>query len=249
MLRKSQVSLVDLRNEIQTLAKSHEVKKSLNYLIRLPAMNLSKGSSWKCALELKPDRSVAAGSYEELCSAIRRGADLRVYTEFLHEEHIAPFSPNAGCRSRKNDGLIREVIDFRETLLIDDRHVAGITLLRQPMEPTTGFNGAQPRMAFFLYNMDGHQACANLILDGSAVTGKVGTRTINPTPTGMPKLSEEEMFDVATYGPSRNFIYDMEVYRSLSVTTGPRCSPTTAKDVLRSARSTRSNKPRSKAAR
>ncbi len=36
---------------------------------------------------------------------------------------------------------------------------------------------------------------------------------VEPTPAEMPKMSEQEFFDVGTTGPSRNFVYDMETYR------------------------------------
>jgi hypothetical protein len=175
-------------------------------------------SPWKCALELRPDRSVASGSHALLAEAIGRGADLRVYTEFLHEEHIAPFSCTPNIGDPRNNGVYREVIDFRETILVDGQipgvpGVAGITTLRQPLEPLTGFNGTQPKMSFFLYNDDGQQACAQVLLDDSPTTGQIGTRVIEPRPANAPKMSETEAFDVGTSGPSRNFIYDMEVYR------------------------------------
>lgn len=165
-------------------------------------------ASWSCALELRPDRTIAAGSYEALAAAIRRGADLRIYTEFLFEEHIVP----GGDGNRDRNGLIREVIDFRETLLIDDRHVAGITTLRQPLHPPFGFNGTQPKMSLFLYNMDGQQACANVLLDDSPAL-PAGKFDEIPAPADMPKMSRMTVHDGDTTGPGRNFIYDMEVYR------------------------------------
>jgi hypothetical protein len=162
---------------------------------------------WSTALELASDRSVAAGSREALADAIRRGADLRIYTEFLYEEHILPGGDPA------LDGPIREVIDFRETLLLDDRYVAGITTLRQPLEPPHGFNGRDPRMSFFMYSMDGEQALANLVLGDLEEPATPGERLVVPTPVDMPRMSEQEFFDVGTSGPSRNFVYDMETYR------------------------------------
>ena len=80
-------------------------------------------TAWTCALELDPARRVTAGSQAELAAAIGRGADLRVYTEFRFEEHIAP----GGDGHADHDGLIREVIDFRETILVEGRHTAGVT--------------------------------------------------------------------------------------------------------------------------
>ena len=164
---------------------------------------------WSMVLELAPDRSVTAGSKEALAAAIGRGADLRIYTEFLYEEHILP----GGSDDRRLDGLIREVIDFRETILVDGRYVAAITTLRQPLEPPHGFNGPDPKMSFFMYTMDGDQALANLVLDGPTPSVSPGERTLVPTPADMPKMGVQEFFDVGTTGPSRNFVYDMEVYR------------------------------------
>lgn len=172
-------------------------------------MSDNSSSSWHCALELRPDRSVAAGSFADLCGAIGRGADLRIYTEFLFEEHIVA----GGDGDPRHNGLIREVIDFRETYLLDERHAAGITTLRQPLHPPFGFNGRQPKMSFFLYNMDGHQACANLLLDADTPAGPPGAHSELPRPADMPKMSRQEVFDEGSSGPSRNFIYDMEVYR------------------------------------
>jgi hypothetical protein len=163
---------------------------------------------WTTVLELAPDRSVMTGSKDALADAIRRGADLRIYTEFLYEEHILP-----GGGDSRLDGPIREVIDFRETLLVDDRHVAGVTTLRQPVEPPHGFNGSDPKMSFFMYTMEGDQALANLVLGEMAGTASPGARVVIPTPDDMPKMGPQEFFDLGTTGPSRNFVYDMESYR------------------------------------
>jgi hypothetical protein len=165
-------------------------------------------SGWSTALELAPDRSVVAGSKAELADAIRRGADLRIYTEFLYEEHILPGGGDPALH-----GLIREVIDFRETLLIDDRYVAAITTLRQPLEPPHGFNGTDPKMSFFMYTMDGEQALANLVFGDLADQVAPGERVVVPTPADMPKMGAQEFHDLGTTGPSRNFVYDMERYR------------------------------------
>jgi len=166
-------------------------------------------TAWSCELELASDRSIAAGSREGLVAAIERAADLRIYTEFLFEEHIAP----GGDGKPEHDGLIREVIDFRETIAVDGGLAAGITTLRQPLEPPFGFNGSQARMSYFLYQSDGRQACANLLLDGGEATGRPGTRTTIPTPPAMPKMGPEVAYDQGTTAPSRNFVYDMEIYR------------------------------------
>lgn len=176
-------------------------------------MNPSDPSSgkWACALELDRGRAARAGSAEALARAIGRGADLRIYTEFIYEEHIASYGSPA-TRAPANRGLMKEVIDFRVTYLLAPGHVAGITTLRQPVEPLTGFNGAQPKMSFFLYNADGWQACANLVLDG-APAEPPGRCAVDPTPALMPKMGPQETFDAGSSGPSRNFIYEMERYR------------------------------------
>jgi hypothetical protein len=166
-------------------------------------------ATWTIALELAPDRAVRAGSKAALAAAIGRGADLRVYTEFLFEEHIVP----GGNGDASLDGLIREVIDFRETILVDGRHVGGITTQRQPLEPPFGFNGTEPKMSFFMYTGDGDQRLANLVFAGVEGAPPPGERTITPPPADMPKMGEQEYFDLGTSGPSRNFVYDMETYR------------------------------------
>ncbi len=165
--------------------------------------------AWTLALELAPDRSVRTGSKADLAAAIGRGADLRVYTEFLFEEHILP----GGNGDPSQDGVIREVIDFRETILVGDRHVGAITTQRQPLEPPFGFNGTQPRMSFFMYTSDGDQALAGLVFGGVEGAPAPGERTVEDPPADMPKMGPQEFFDVGTSGPSRNFVYDMETYR------------------------------------
>lgn len=174
---------------------------------------MSRTSSWRCVLSLSRDRQVTSGHFTDLAAAIGRGADLRLYTEFLHEEHIAPGSPTPGINDPRNHGIIRESIDFRETILVDQTHVAGITLLRQPLEPTTGFNGLTPKMSFFMYNMTGEQSHANILLTPESPGGEAGTRKIIGQDPQVPKMSAQEMFDLDTAAPSRNFIYDMEMYR------------------------------------
>src|SRR5215211_1127628 len=68
-------------------------------------------SGWTAALTLSNERIATAGSADALAVAVGRGADLRVYTEFLFEEHVAA----GGDGDPADDGLMREVIDFRET--------------------------------------------------------------------------------------------------------------------------------------
>jgi hypothetical protein len=165
----------------------------------------SNGSAaWTCALELDSDRSVVAGSEVVLCDAIKRGADLRIYTEFRHNEHIDLASENAE--------LVRESADFRVTYLVDERWVAGIISLRQPISLPDGF-GPRPSMSFFMYNQDGQQAIARPYLDGGEVTGRLGPSPPNGEFAAMPKYHQQDNWDAGTNAPSSNFVYDFDVYR------------------------------------
>ena len=158
---------------------------------------------WTCALELDSDRAVTAGCTEDLGRAIRAGADLRVGTEFRHNEHIDLTSD-----SRE---LIREVADFRTTYLIEDRWAAGIMTLRQPISLPDGF-GPRPSMSFFLYNQDGQQAIARPFLDGKPGAGAQG-RSAPAEIAVMPRYHQQDEWDAATNAPSSNFVYDFDVFR------------------------------------
>ena len=67
-------------------------------------------------------------------------------------------------------------------------------------------------MSFFLYNQDGQQAMARLYLDGPPVEGPRGESS-NDEPGGMPKYHAHDSWDAETNAPSRNFVYDFDVYR------------------------------------
>ena len=153
----------------------------------------------------------AAGSAESLAAAIGRGADLRVYTEFLFEEHIVP----GGDGDPAHDGLIREVIDFRETILVDGRHVGGDHDAAPAAPPAVRVQRHRPRMSFFLYTARRPtRRCANLLLRRRpSERPRPGERRWSRPPADMPKMSPEVVFDLGTTGPSRNFVYDMEIYR------------------------------------
>lgn len=97
-----------------------------------------------------------SGSSAQLAAAVGRAADLRILTEFRHNEHIDVAS--------SNDELVREVAQFAVTYLVDGRWTAGIMSLRQPVQLPSGF-GPRPSMSYFLYNEDGSQAIARLHLD------------------------------------------------------------------------------------
>lgn len=161
--------------------------------------------SWTCALGLDASRCIIEGDAAELANAVRQGCDLRIYTEFVHNEHVDTNSDN--------NELVQEVSDFRVTYLLDDRWAAGIMTLRMPITPPEGF-GDRPSMSFFLYNQDGRQAIARPFLDGRPTTGQLG-----PAPrsnhSNMPKYHEHDNWDEQTNAPSSNFTYDFETFRFL----------------------------------
>ena len=150
-------------------------------------------------LTLNSDRTIRAGSPAALAEAIRRAADLRVATEFRHNEHI-----DISSDSRE---LIREVAEFRSTYLLEDRWSAGIMTLRQPVDLPEGF-GPRPSMSFFLYNQDGSQGIARPFLDGGGAESP-------PDHSAMPKYAESQRWDDGTTAPSSAFVYRFERYRFL----------------------------------
>jgi len=156
-------------------------------------------TSWTCALTLDSSRQITDGSEAALSDAIRRGADLRVYTEFRHNEHIDVGSTN--------NEKIREVAAFAVTYLVDDRWAAGLMSLRQPVSLPGGF-GPRSSMSFFLYNQDGHQAIGRPHLDGQQTIPAPEDGTAH-----MPKYHLLESWDEATNAPSNNFIYDFDTYQ------------------------------------
>jgi hypothetical protein len=156
-------------------------------------------------LTLNADRSIRDGSYAALADAIRRAADLRIATEFRHNEHIDTTSDNPE--------QVREVAEFRVTYLLEDRWSAGIMTLRQPVELPEGF-GPRPSMSFFLYNQDGQQAIARPYLDGKTATGERGPAPLDDH-SAMPRYHQHDSWDAGTNAPSSNFIYDFDVYRFL----------------------------------
>ena len=158
---------------------------------------------WRTALVLNGERKPVAGSEADLAAAIRRGADLRIYTEFRHNEHIDTKSANRE--------LIKEVADFRITYLLEDRWVAGIINLRQPIELPVGF-GPRPSMSFFLYNQNADQAIARPYLDGLPAAGKLGPAPLDDH-ADMPKYHQSDAWDTGTNAPSSNFVYDFETYK------------------------------------
>lgn len=157
----------------------------------------------RTVLQLDMQRTLIGGSPEELRKAIRNAADLRIYTEFRHNEHIDLTSDNSE--------MIREVSDFPATYLIDNRWVAGMMTLRQPVTLPDRF-GERPSMSFFMYNENGQQAVARPFLDGQGVN--------IPDPENWPgcditKWHDISMADQTTQAPSHNFVYDFYSYKYL----------------------------------
>lgn len=160
-------------------------------------------TQWQCALELNAGREILSGHPSQLAAAIGNAADLRISTEFLHNEHIDVTSSSSE--------RIREVAEFGVTYLIHREWVAGIMSLRQPIELPNGF-GARPSMSFFLYNHDGTQGIARPFLDGIPPTAPPGPSLLNP-PEKMPKYHMLDASDQGTLAPSHNFVYDFDVFR------------------------------------
>lgn len=159
-------------------------------------------TSWKSVLELDPSRKIIAGSESMLCDAIRRGADLRIYTEFRHNEHIDLTS--------KNPELIQEVSEFAVTYLVKKSWSAGVMTLRQPVDLPMGFGRSS--MSFFLYNQNGEQAIARPHLDGKPAAGQPGPSQDAGYP-GMAKYHTRTAWDSDTNAPSHNFVYDFESFK------------------------------------
>ena len=159
---------------------------------------------WTCALELDRDRSAVSGAPVELRRAIRDGADLRINTEFRHNEHIDPGSDSPE--------VVREAAELRVTYLVDDRWVAGIMTLRQPVDLTAGF-GPRPSMSFYMYNEDARKGVARPHLDGPPATGAPGPSPSVPDHADMPKYHQFDGWDTETNAPSHNFTYDFDLYR------------------------------------
>ena len=154
---------------------------------------------WTSVLEMDSQRRITAGSVEALRAAVNRGADLRIFTSFQHNEHIDTRS--------NNDDRIQEVSDFPCTYLLDDRWAAGIMTFRQPVQLPGSF-GRRASMSFFMYNEDGLQSIARPFLDGGHFDP-----TIEDTPVLMEKYHAISSFDQETNAPSSNFVYDFFAYR------------------------------------
>ncbi len=171
-------------------------------------MNMKDNSStsnqyWKSVLSLDEDSNILSGTEQKLIKTIQNGADLRIYTEFRHNEHLDTNSDN--------EEIVEEVSEFGVTYLLDNRWIAGIMSLRQPIEPPLGF-GPRPSMSFFLYNQNGQQAIARPYLDGKPSEGKPGKSSKDDF-SFMPKYQQLDNWDAQTNAPSHNFKYRFDIYR------------------------------------
>lgn len=166
-------------------------------------MPISSNESWRCVLTLDEQLRIVDGNPQQLRQALSRCADLRIYSEFRHNEHIDSSSPS--------NELIRETMDMRATYVVDDRWAAGISTLRQPVELPIGF-GPRPSLSLFLYNEDGNQAIARPYLDGPPAMNEKG-----PSPladhTEMPRYHELDRWDDGTNAPASNFVYHFDTIR------------------------------------
>ncbi|MDO5553299.1 MAG: hypothetical protein Q4G68_06020 [Planctomycetia bacterium] len=151
-------------------------------------------------LELDTHRKITTGSPELLRNAVANGADLRIATGFRHNEHIDVTS--------QDDQLIVETSSFKQTVLINDRWVAGYMTLRQPVTLVNGF-GQPNSLSLFLYNQNGQQALARVIFEDrpdSAFGKKLESE-------GVSKFHTFSQYDTESTGPSKNFVYDFDFYR------------------------------------
>ena len=159
--------------------------------------------TWSDALTLNADNSVRSGSAESLADTIRSGADLRVYLEFRHDEHLE-------IGSDIKD-VVQDVVDLRVTYLIDDHWAAGIMTQKLPMNMPHGW-GPRASMSFFVCNQNNQQGGGRPFLDGKPVAGSIGASPV-PVNTEMPKISYSAGWDEGTNAPSNSFTYDYEVTR------------------------------------
>lgn len=170
-----------------------------------PISSPSTPKAWREVLRLSDRFERIGGGVEELRNAVRAGSDLRIYSEFRHNEHI---DTTSACSE-----LIRETMDMRTTYLIEDRWAAGALTLRQPVELPHGF-GPRPSLSLFLYNEDGSQAVARPFLDGAPAPGARGPSAA-AAPADMPRYEALDAWDTGTNAPSSNFRYAFDRLRYL----------------------------------
>ena len=150
-------------------------------------------------LSLNSRRQVVKGSAKLLNKKLGGGADLRICTGFLHNEHIDIAS--------SDDQLIAETSSFAETVIIDGKWSAYFITTRQPVALRKGF-GYPNSLSLFLYNQDGLQCVAKLVMDGTLDKSVRGDSEHG----GVPKVRTFNILDERTPGISKTFVYDFEFY-------------------------------------
>src|SRR6478752_2052127 len=114
-----------------------------------PSAHHSKGpemNGWTCCFALDKLRKPCGGSADSLSAAVRRGADVRIYTRFDWRDHMG--------LGHADQGEVEESIDLRVAYLLENQWVAALTATRYPADAGMGF-GPNPSLSFFMYNQDG----------------------------------------------------------------------------------------------
>lgn len=173
--------------------------------VQVDAGETAMDCKWICSLELNAQMKRTVGSEEALRSALGRAADLRIGSEFFHDEHV-------DTKSNEHE-LVEETMDMRVTYVVDGRWCAGIQSLRQPVELPDRF-GPRPSLSLFMYNENGLQAIARPYLDGPPKSGIPAALPPLDYPE-MPKYQEFDRYDDDTNSPSSNFRYAFEKIRFL----------------------------------
>jgi len=162
-------------------------------------LNVQNGI-WSCAYELDEHQRPMAGSTDALAMAVRRGADIRLYTTFDWLDHM---------ESSADHGLIEETIDLRVTYLLEGRWVSALTAMRYPAEAGLGF-AAEPSLSFFMYNQDGRFGIARPELR------RVERRPVmDQLPGHSPLYRVIDAADQGTNYASHNATYDFNCIRWL----------------------------------
>ena len=154
---------------------------------------------WVCAYELDRRRERVTGETTDLAAAVRRGADVRIYTSFDWLDHMGPEHPD--------QGEVEETIDLRVVYLLQDGWVAALTPLRYPADAGLGF-GREPSLSFFMYNQSGQFGIARPYFDRSLARSEL------PLEFGR-CYHLIDWHDRGTCSPSHNAVYEFNCYRWL----------------------------------
>ena len=205
------------------------------------------GPLWESAMKLDEDRAtVLSGSTSRLQEMVASGSDIRVVTQFRHNEHVDAASANAE--------LVLEPSSFPITVALypdagpqrSPSWVAMVMTARQPVNPNDntgvgGFNqapdAASPAAALslFLYNQNAQQGRAAVQLSREAfAAASSGVHAPHgsefqpgdeyPKRAGIYDKDGNEMMeiqsenDLGTNAPSSNFIYRFQGYEFFAQT-------------------------------